>query len=71
MVVKNTNVVDQFHFEPRVVVFDCPSLVIIQEPHVDGRTGRSETSLFLRKNPYTLNVVTDEASDYLQQHITG
>ena len=37
--------------------------------HIDGRTVRWETPLFLRQNPHVLAILTEAASDDLQQYL--
>ena len=39
--------------------------------HIGARTVRSETSLFLRQDPYALTVLAEAASDDLQQYLAG
>ena len=40
-----------------------------QKYHVGGRTVRSKTTLFHRQDPHALTVLTEMASDYLQQYL--
>ena len=39
--------------------------------HIDGRTVRSETTLFLRQDLHALTVLAEAASDDLQQYLAG
>ena len=39
--------------------------------HIDGRTVRSETTLFLRQDPHTLAVLAEASSDDRQQYLAG
>ena len=39
--------------------------------NIDGRTVQSETNVFLRQDPGALAVLTEAASDYLQQYLAG
>ena len=39
--------------------------------HIGGRTVRSETSLFLRQDPHAPAVLSEAASDNLQQYLAG
>ena len=39
--------------------------------HICGRTVRLEITLFLRQDPHALTVLTEAASDNLQQYLTG
>ena len=44
---------------------------ITNKHHIDGRTVRSETTLFLRQDPHALTVLAEAASDDLQQYLAG